>query len=171
MEKRHLLALALPIFLFVPAHLRSQSICREAIGASGGTATVGTQHFEFTVGEPVMLTLSSGDRTLTQGFHQPEACAAPTIGTHEAQPQPRLTLFPNPTSGALHLSFSEPLKGKFDLQILNALGQSVRTLFQLDEAALRIVDCADLPAGAYFLLLRNTDGGTIFRAPFVKSSR
>jgi hypothetical protein len=171
MKKRHLFALTLTLFLLVSPHLRSQSLCREVIAASGGTATVGTQHFEFTVGEPVILTLSSGDRTLTQGFQQPEACLAPTISAHEAPPGLRFTLFPNPTSGTLQLAFSEPIKGKLDLQILNALGQTVHALFQLDQAALNLVDCAALPAGTYFLLLLNTDSGLVARAPFVKSSR
>jgi hypothetical protein len=117
------------------------------------------------------LTLSSGDRTLTQGFQQPEACLAPTISAHEAPPGLRFTLFPNPTSGTLQLAFSEPIKGKLDLQILNALGQTVHALFQLDQAALNLVDCAALPAGTYFLLLLNTDSGLVARAPFVKSSR
>ena len=56
--------------LITGGSLCAQSIERSVIAALGASAEAGNVQLEYTAGEAVVLTLSSEETTLTQGFHQ-----------------------------------------------------------------------------------------------------
>jgi hypothetical protein len=159
------MAFCLPSLLFC----QSPGLYREVLANGGGSATIGDQKFDYTLGEAFTSSFENAEPVLTQGFHQPEPSV--TVGIPEIAGGSGLNVFPNPTSTALHLTFSAPLGQKFDLQLVNATGQSLHLWRNLNDANPHEVDCRALPAGTYWLVANTPEGRPFFRTPFVKAQR
>jgi hypothetical protein len=86
-----------------------------------------------------------------------ERCDAVT-GTEERSPAVDLTVYPNPTSGMLHLRFPQEY-GVPSAKIFSASGQLVKSVDRQERETLSLVG---LPSGAYVLHLR-FPGGEIAR--------
>lgn len=60
------------IFFVFCAPTQAQSLARQVIASGGMSLSNAIGSLEYTVGEPLHLTLNSSTNILTQGFHQPE---------------------------------------------------------------------------------------------------
>ncbi|NUO00805.1 MAG: esterase-like activity of phytase family protein, partial [Saprospiraceae bacterium] len=85
-------------------------------------------------------------------------------GTGEASLEGQLTLFPNPSSGLVKLSFEDFQNGEYRLELYDVLGQSILLQeFEIQSSAVtRQLDLTHLPKGAYTVHLA-TEGGTAVR--------
>jgi hypothetical protein len=58
-------------FFFILANATAQTLSRSVNGSAGGEYTTGTGKISFSIGEPVVSTLTSPTTSLLQGFQQP----------------------------------------------------------------------------------------------------
>lgn len=80
---------------FATLFSQAQSIERQVIGSTGGTASGGTIIVTSTVGETAIATLS-GSLTLTQGYQQE---SSQPVSVEEIIVKANFSLYPNPTTG------------------------------------------------------------------------
>ena len=117
--------------------------------ANGGTATVAGTQVSWTVGEPVVATVSDGNSTLTQGFQQSKLTVT-AIDDLQVQGV-EIKVYPNPTSDYVTVHFSntieKPVYLLFDL--------SGRLIEQKNiESTGTKIDMSGYSGGSYILKLR-----------------
>lgn len=153
-----------------PAYCQSGDICRSVVGAAGKSVQYQDWTIEFTVGEPAILTLESASagKTVTQGFHQPEACISVSTSGPEGVEPFTATLYPNPTTGRLFLSFDPAYVPELDAQVLDLTGRICSPVVSVGAAMLNELDYSDLPAGYYLLTLRVPGDDRLMSIPFVR---
>ena len=69
---------------------------QEVVSSGGETQQAGRYEISWTIGEPVIETISTGAYILTQGFHQPGLTVTPVNEIEIANLE--LKVYPNPTS-------------------------------------------------------------------------
>ena len=94
------------------ALVNGQSISPQVIASAGTHYSAGSAQLSWTIGEPVITTVSNGSNIITQGFHQTQLNSV----TVEEQTIAGLnvTVFPNPTADVLNINLVNNLK---DLQL------------------------------------------------------
>ncbi|WP_162946491.1 T9SS type A sorting domain-containing protein [Chitinophaga barathri] len=97
-------------------------LVREVVASSGGTGTAGNIQLDYTIGEPAVITLSAGNITLSQGFHQPEVIPKPPQG---ANPILDFMLFPNPALTTVRISFNLLTDATVVFMLMNTSGQVI----------------------------------------------
>ena len=126
----------------------------QVISASGKTGTQGGLTFIYTVGEPVITTISGDMRTLTQGFHQPELCTV--VATNDLDLAAwDIKVFPNPTADILTVRFSDEKGSALRANVFNLLGQAMLTDRPLTQPDGSEIDCAAWQPGVYILQLQD----------------
>ncbi|MEN8250213.1 MAG: hypothetical protein ABFS32_14870, partial [Bacteroidota bacterium] len=77
---------------------------QEVVSSGGETGTAAGYEISWTVGEPVIETVSDGTNTLTQGFHQTKLTV--TSVNEFSISGIELKVFPNPTEDYVHIHIS-----------------------------------------------------------------
>lgn len=108
--KRKLIIIVLSFICTIPAHAQIVPV-RTVVSALGKDTLVGTTIWAFTIGEPVVETLSGSNILLTQGFHQPDGYAYTPYFPFVTN----INIYPNPAKPKSTLSFYL----KIDKPILN----------------------------------------------------
>ncbi len=92
--------------------VNAQSISPQVVASAGTHFTGSNAQLSWTIGEPVITTVSNGNNIITQGFHQ----TLLNITSVEEQKVPGITVsvFPNPTSDKVNINLVNNLK---DLQM------------------------------------------------------
>jgi hypothetical protein len=94
------------------AFANAQSISPQVIASAGTHYTGSNAQLSWTIGEPVITTVSNGTNTITQGFHQ--TLLNVTSVEEQSIAGVNVTVFPNPTSDLLNINLTNNLK---DLQM------------------------------------------------------
>jgi hypothetical protein len=135
------------LFLAAAQHAGAQLFTPEVIGSCGEYNNSAAIQLSWTIGEPIITTVSGGSLILTQGFHQPDellaaVASAPTTGAAE-----RAVLYPNPFRKELYVRVPSTW-GYFDIEVVNSFGDVVieRQRIERDKCA---VDFGTLPSGSY----------------------
>jgi hypothetical protein len=71
-------------------------LAQQVVATAGGTLENSNGTMSYTIGEGVAQTLTKGDKTLTQGFHQPNISVIPISKMKDLDFS--ITVFPNPAS-------------------------------------------------------------------------
>jgi len=95
MKKLIIIALALSLFSFIK--LQAQQL----VSSGGGDYNGENVSISWSIGEPVIETLSNGPVVLTQGFHQSFTSSNSILDL--AGPSLSLKIYPNPTADDLNL--------------------------------------------------------------------
>lgn len=145
------------------------NLCMQVIGSNGLSAKKLGKHYDATLGEVMIATLSTSDGSyaVTQGFHQPE-CALASVGVKDLVTSWALELFPNPTSSLLHIQYQTPAGSSLDARLWSITGALIKDWQTLPSGA--VLDCTTLNAGLYLLDLRDAQTGEKTIARFVKTS-
>jgi len=113
---------------------------QEVISSGGKTETTVGYEVSWTIGEPVIKTISSGTNILTQGFHQSKLIV--TAITEILFPELNVKVFPNPTQDYVIIQFNKltqnPGFSLFDLSgklLQSQLISASETHFNLSEYA------------------------------------
>jgi hypothetical protein len=120
------------------------------ISSQGDSYTDSSASIDFTIGEVVTSTVSNGEKTLTQGFHQTNWSFV-SIENHV--PNYEAFIFPNPTDNFLNIkaiSFKNVNYSLFDEMgklVLNGTLYSEKTS----------LDVSKLHTGLYSLVLNNSE--------------
>ena len=144
------------------------TISRQIIGSTGGSFNNATIDVNYSVGEAVITTVTSGPIILTQGFQQTDIGLA---AINEIEISHEITVYPNPTGGVLNIAFSENVakNGTVNVRIYDLQGKLV---FQGIENANASsggmqLDLSSLHLGQYLVHFTDAEG-RISRAKFVK---
>ncbi len=118
-------------------------IGRQVIGTTGGFYQGANTTYSYTVGEAFVLTLSSGNIFLTQGFQQPQISVSGLVAPNSK---------PQPCSGAENGAF---------LQITNVLGcpgpYQITNVVSVSDSSLVLTDI-NLGAGDYYVTISGANG-------------
>ncbi len=81
---------------------------QKVISANGGTANAAGHTVSWTIGEPVIATISDANNTLTQGFHQTKLTVTAINDIQVSGVE--IKVYPNPTSDFVNVHFSKTLE-------------------------------------------------------------
>jgi hypothetical protein len=142
------------LFWTVSASAQDFSIFNQVIGSTGHFAVEGNQQWTYTVGEVVIETISANNRTLTQGFHQPEFSRPVSTMDPELLAW-NIEVFPNPTADVLNVRFDANQSGFLEAIVFDLYGRMLMQPQALDLAAGSVIDCTSWLPGVYILQLRD----------------
>lgn len=135
--------LILLILLLVPAGV---IFAQEVISTAGETKSNSGYDVSWTVGEPVIRTLSAGNVILTQGFHQSKLI----ITAVENVPDMKniITVFPNPTNQFAIVKFNRiPEKNSYQIFDLSGKVLESKIISSLETQ----IDLTHFANGSYLL--------------------
>lgn len=136
------------------------AVFNQVVASSGNIAVQQGLTYAYTVGEVVISTMSANNRTLTQGFHQPEH----TQLVYVQEPGLNhwdLEIFPNPVSDVLTVRFVSPDGSGLRATVLDALGKVILSGQVLSEQDGSTIDCQSWDAGVYFLVIQHPQSRAI----------
>ncbi len=141
MKTKNLYLLSLMLLGVLSAE--SQSLSSSVISVAGGfEKTPSGMSLSWTIGEPIVDPLQSGDVVLTQGFQQPDL----QLSTAFTDPgfEAMLSVYPNPTMDYLQLEtdFERPIQ----FRLVDLSGKLINQGIWSQQHA---VDVGALPAGPY----------------------
>ena len=105
------------IFLITGLFMSLALFSQEVISSAGATHSASGYEVSWTLGEPVIETVSSGTNILTQGFHQTNIAITPVNDLLIKDVE--ISVYPNPTHEFVTIRFSKmvknPVYSLFDL--------------------------------------------------------
>jgi len=117
--------LLIPFILVAAVTVHAQSIGPATLNATGGYTTIGTNEFEWSVGEMTLVTtFSTSGIVVTQGVLQPRDI--PTGIPHTAL-LTNLIVFPNPATSVVNLQYTSAGQGKLTYRLMDMAGQLIRS--------------------------------------------
>ena len=163
--KKRILFLLLLAPGFVLAQVQTD---RNVIASAGNNFSSLSLQVSQTVGESVVSDMSTVNLHLSQGFQQyvelPNAIPERDIVND-------FTLYPNPVSDVLKVSFSADEKSDWNIYVTNLLGEvmsgSTKNLSNRTSGKVSL-DCSEYPQGAYFVRLVAKDTGQSVSYKFLK---
>lgn len=153
--------------IFTIASIQAQEIMRSTTGVAGTTSTLNqgskTLVVQQSIGQGSAIgTFSSGAIMLRQGYIQP-----PSIKTSIIEEDSNLlaSVYPNPFTDAVNISFSEEVSGDLDIVIFDMLGRKVHD--QRTRAAQELtVNLQSLSSAQYIMVV--SAGNKQFKANLIK---
>ena len=134
-------------FIFVSG-LTIGAVCsQQVVSSSGASFTNASGSLSYTIGEPVIATLTTSDAILTQGFHQTRL---KVTGIGDAGlPGVEVSAFPNPVREMIRLKVTAPGMNNLKYSLYDMQGKVIR------EAELKgpetEISFSSLKAATYFL--------------------
>jgi hypothetical protein len=137
------------VLLFSIAAYGSVCMAQEVVSSSGESYTNSSGQIDYTIGEPLIETVSDSANQLTQGFHQP-VIQVTEIGDHFSDTE--MVVYPNPTNGSLTIQLNE-LPNGLKYLLFDATGKLVMT----DEVrqSRSTIDMNGFASGQYVLKFSN----------------
>lgn len=161
-------------FLFfwtlIPAALcKAQTVSPSIIAAAGDVNKAAGISLEWTLGEPVIESLSTTDGFYTQGFHQPVLLARNfQVNKEQLLTGYEVTVAPNPVQSLLTATIVSPKVENMFLTLIDFTGRRYRVQTVTGRSGMATVDMSGLIAGIYLLEVRNTAGQLIRSFKIIK---
>jgi hypothetical protein len=146
------------LILFIPLLLsgmviHGQSQTQQVIATSGGNDKNSDISIAWTIGEPVIATLSTGTAVLTQGFHQPDL-EVTVIQSLDGLPY-TVEAYPNPTDELLLIQLKNAEARDFQYHLFDMNGKILEQ--NSLESDITAVNMQNYPAGVYLLKVMQKD--------------
>ena len=139
------------ILFCLTVSLQSQALSPQVVASSGKGFLSSTNQIDFTIGEVVTSSLTSGNNYLTQGFYQPEILfTAIENAGHEIT----FSLYPNPTKQFVTVESGQ--ESDMQVRVFNALGNMVQASNLFKQKI--TIDLQSLVSGNYILVITNAAG-------------
>lgn len=145
-------------FLMTAGIINGQTIERDVIASAGDYFVTPGFTLSWTMGEPVVETVSNPFMMLTQGFQQADKITLTTVKDPLAELFD-IKVYPNPTVDVLNISIKSDKDEIIIVQLYSLSGEKVLTE-KTQEKNIQL-NLADLSAANYLLSLRKLDGGLI----------
>lgn len=138
------------IFVFcAPIGVFAQSVTPELVSSSGG----GNAILQWSLGEPVIITVESNDNVLTQGFHQ--TLLTITSLDELTQEEIAINIYPNPVMSSFSINLNQSPKEPVSWKLFDMNGKVV--MMDKMNAASGSYNVAHLSSGVYLLQMDVSD--------------
>jgi len=142
------------IYLFLIALMsfgmsHAQSLSQFVIGSSGATISGASSTLSFTVGEPVIGTISNGE-TLGQGFWL-GAIEAVILSVEDFSIDGSMSVFPNPVNDQLTISFKDMIGQDFEIFLYDINGRQLQHNELTSSSSNETINFSSLNTGVYLL--------------------
>ncbi len=130
----------------------AQSIGPSTINASGGSGTIGTDHFAYSIGEMAMITTNTASgMTITHGLLQPNQVAPDAVVYQFSQDQ--VQIYPNPTIDEINIQTFLHQSGELSVNLFDVTGKYIQAAkFDITEQTqVQQMNIQQMSAGSYFL--------------------
>lgn len=163
-------ALIILLSVICPFVVIAQIVERQVIGTTGAKHfNTGSHQIAYTVGEPVIGSLSDSIVAITQGFHQTTVV---DIGFPESIHFNDIIIYPNPVSSILSIRFENDIrKSDVWIEIIDLSGKElIRESLSTNNIVEKTIqyDLTDLPAAPYILRLVDVRAGAFYSFLFEK---
>ncbi len=143
----------------VAASSQNVQLSPEVFSSQGGNFIGADFELSYTIGELAAIsTITSGDITLTQGFHQPDKFTI--ISIRPLEEELGAEIFPNPSSEMAQIKISSSEFYCLNIELYDAAGRMLRSekVKQFPGEQLYTLPTSDLAVGTYLVRLINSDG-------------
>lgn len=135
---------------------------QEVIASGGATFSNSEGSTAFTIGQPVIETLSNSSDFATQGFHQTQLQVTEIEETHTSY---EASVFPNPTQSNVEIQINK-LNEDLNIKVFDVSGKLIiQGPYQKDVTS-QSLDLSEFESGSYYLTLtgkENTKTYTIIK--------
>jgi hypothetical protein len=157
-----------------------QSLSPFVITTSGNYVINGGASLSYTIGEPMVQTFYSSKNVLTQGFQQPidtlainQDSTQAAINEFSKESAYILNVYPNPFSNYIYVKIDGALNDKFEIYLLNQLGQQCMTSISIDYfggSNTYKIHTGELSMGIYFLRLKSLNNSFAYSIKLNRTS-
>ena len=127
----------------------AQSLSQYVVGNSGATISGASNTLSFTVGEPVIGNIDNGE-SLGQGFWL-GAIEGVVLSTDDFTIDALTTVYPNPTSDYLNITFQDMAGEDFEVVLYDILGRAVLQQEHTNSSGSETINLRSLNTGIYLL--------------------
>ncbi len=127
---------------------------QQVISSSGAHAAASGIQLSWTIGEPVVETLSAGNVILTQGFHQPKLSASAI--DDKVIPGLTLAVYPNPFSYELNIRVDEGDISQLKYTLFTADGKAISS--ERLKESITSIDMKTFATGNYLIRVDRKNG-------------
>jgi len=126
----------------------SQSISKQVIGAAGKTQSNSNLKVSWTIGEPVVVLMTSSRNQLANGYHS--ALNLQVLSVEDNSLEAQIKVYPNPSSQSIYIF--HPVLNSFEIQIVDLNGKKV---FEGEIRKEQPIEVSNYPPGMYLLTVEN----------------
>lgn len=132
-----------------------QSITPQVNSTCGEYFTGSNAQLSWTMGEPIIKTVSGTSSIITQGFQQPDYNI---VGIGEnPETSYGVTIFPNPTNNSLQIQIQDPGKAEFKISLTDLNGKQLLDQ-DIGNTTSYAIDLTKYAVSIYFLNVTTKDG-------------
>jgi hypothetical protein len=152
------------MLLFAFQFLQAQSIQNDVISSGGASVSTATLKMDYTIGEPVIETFSTGGNVLTQGFHQPNITLT---SIEKPESLNDIQVFPNPVEDELTIEIPAQYESAFIYRLFDINGKLLvqSSVF----AGSHKLYMHSYAAGTYILQITNMSSGEQINSKMLKN--
>lgn len=154
MTKQLTKAFAFASLLFGACFVHAQSLAPQVLASNGRQLSGVNIQLSYTLGEPVTVTKSAGNVTLTQGFHQTYKSS---VGVPFMDGKILVLVFPNPTADYVQVKAELPGGEGFTCQVRDLAGRELSST-NCSSQTTTSVSLSDFATGVYLLHLTRLNG-------------
>ena len=137
---------------------KSQSISTFVVSSGGDFINLTNKNLAFTIGELVIPTWTTGNNSLTQGFHQPYEFSGATTLVDKSTPSYLLKVYPNPSKDLVYIDVLGKKSSGFSLEILDPKGSKLSPNVKQNDGTKICFSMRDLVPGSYYVRLMDDSG-------------
>ncbi len=144
--------LLIPVMFLMATSVRAQSVGPSTINATGGQVTIGSNEFEWSVGEMALVNTFTGTGIIvTQGVLQPADVALGVPVTSEMAKE--LRVFPNPATDYVNVQYTSSVNGTLFCKLFDVVGNEIsnREIIVANGQTAGQIDIRSLAAASYML--------------------
>lgn len=107
-----------------------------------------------------LLVIGPMHRTISQAAAQPATPAPVKSPARSAGDEKALLVYPNPSTGIVHVSINGFEGRKLELRVLNVIGSVLyrETLTELNDRYIKVLDLSKFTSGLYYVKLESESG-------------
>jgi hypothetical protein len=146
--------LFLVLFVSLLALSAVAQVKQEVIASAGGdnSAPDLSISISWTLGETIIPNYKASDNSI-QLTHVFQYKLIPTTVEENIETPVKVTVYPNPASENIKISFEEPVDGEITLLMISSEGKPVKTDVIEAQTVEKMLNLQDLPSGIYYLKL------------------
>ena len=144
----------------------SQQISRQVIASAGDYFSKPSGSLSWTIGEDMTETFSGSNAILTQGFQQVDTNY--TIGISEYNDANQFSVYPNPGSDHINISFNPQNPYNITITLYDVTGRLIKSAKTTTAVTPYNIDISGCASNCYFLSIHNDKSKLVYSTIVVK---